>query len=219
VGAPAAGRALGLFSVPQTCAPAPLLYGPTQASGASVAWVARLLGCSPADVPGLAAGAASDAIPAFVPYLSGERAPLWNQDVRGLLLGLAAEHGPAQIARAVMAGTLLSARHVLDTVAGATGGEIGEIEFVGRGAGDPTWEALALETLGARIRFHGDPDLSARGAAMLAAIMTGLSYREASASLGDRTRTASPGPAELASGRRLMVRYRQASDVALGWLG
>jgi xylulokinase len=219
VGAPAAGRALGLFSVPETCAPAPLLYGPTQASGASVAWVARLLGCSPADVPGLAAGAASDAIPAFVPYLSGERAPLWNQDVRGLLLGLAAEHGPAQIARAVMAGTLLSARHVLDTVAGATGGEIGEIEFVGRGAGDPTWEALALETLGARIRFHGDPDLSARGAAMLAAIMTGLSYGEASASLGDQTRTASPRPADLASGRRLMVRYRQASDVALGWLG
>jgi xylulokinase len=220
VGAPVTDprrRAPGLFSVPDTCAPAALLYGPTQASGASVAWVARLLGCRPADVPAIAAQS-GDAIPTFVPYLSGERAPLWNQDVRGLLLGLAAEHGPAEIARAVMAGTLLSARHVLDTVEEATGGRIGEIEFTGRGAGDPTWEALALETLGARVRFHSDPDMSARGAAILAAIMTGVSPGQATVSLGDRARTASPEPAELARGRRLLDRYRQASDAALAWV-
>jgi xylulokinase len=88
-----AGRAAGLFGVPGSCAPAPLLYGPTQSSGASVAWVARLLGCRPADVPVLAAQASAGPWPAFVPYLSGERAPLWNADARGLLLGLAAEHG------------------------------------------------------------------------------------------------------------------------------
>ena len=241
VGAPAADpgrRAAGLFSVPGSCAPAPLLYGPTQSGGASVAWVARLLGCRPADVPLLAArasagpggtagpagpagadGAASaDGLPAFVPYLSGERAPLWNADVRGLLLGLAAEHGPAEIARAVLTGTLLSARHVLDAVEAATGGRIEEIEFTGRGAGDPAWEAIALETLGAQVRFHSDPDLSARGAAMLAAIMTGASPAQASAGLGDATRTAAPSAAELALGRRLSGRYRQASDTALAWL-
>ena len=39
-------------------------------------------------------------------------------------------------------------RHVLDVVESATGEPVREIEFVGRGAGDPTWEALALETLG-----------------------------------------------------------------------
>jgi xylulokinase len=210
-------RAAGLFRVPRTCAPIPLLYGPTSSSGASVAWVARLLGCQPADVPGIAAGAA-EATPTFVPYLSGERAPLWNTEVRGLLLGLAAEHGPPEIARAVMAGTLLSARHVLDTVAEATGRGAGEIEYAGRGAGDPTWEAIALQTLGARLRFHSDPDMSARGAAILAAIMTGISLREATASLGDRARTAEPSLGDLARGRLLIDRYRQASDTALGWL-
>ena len=184
--------------MPGSCAPAPLLYGPTQSSGASVAWVARLLGCRPADVPALAARASAGPCPAFVPYLSGERAPLWNADVRGLLLGLAAEHGPAEIARAVLTGTLLSARHVLDAVEAATGDRIAEIEFTGRGAGDPAWEAIALETLGARVRFHSDPDLSARGAAMLAAIMTGASPAQASAVLGDATRTAAPSAAELA---------------------
>jgi sugar (pentulose or hexulose) kinase len=103
------------------------------------------------------------------------RAPLWNSEVRGLLLGLAAEHGPAEIARAVLAGTLLSARHVLDVVEAATGGPVTEIEFAGRAAGDESWQAVALETLGARVRFHSDPDLSARGAAMLAAMTTEVS--------------------------------------------
>ena len=153
-----------------------------------------------------------------MPYLSGERAPLWNADVRGLLLGLAAEHGPAEIARAVLTGTLLSARHVLDAVEAATGGRIAEVEFAGRGAGDPAWEAIALETLGARVRFHSDPDLSARGAAMLAAIMAGASPGRASAALGDATTTAAPSAASLARGRRLSGRYRRASEAALAWL-
>jgi xylulokinase len=232
VGAPvidSALRAAGLFSVPGSCAPAPLLYGPTQSSGASVAWVARLLGCRPADVPAIAAKASAGpgdragsggpgGLPAFVPYLSGERAPLWNADVRGLLLGLAAEHGPAEIARAVLTGTLLSARHVLDAVEAATGRRIAEVEFTGRGAGDPAWEAIALETLGARVRFHSDPDLSARGAAMLAAIMAGASPGRASAALGDATTTAAPSAASLAWGRRLSGRYRRASEAALAWL-
>jgi xylulokinase len=222
VGAPASGRAEGLFGVPGSCAPAPLLYGPTQSSGASVAWVARLLGCRPADVPALAAQARTeadgDSWPAFVPYLSGERAPLWNSGVRGLLLGLADEHGPAEVARAVMAGTLLSARHVLDVVEAATGSPVTEIEFAGRGAADANWQAVALETLGARVRFHSDPDLSARGAAMLAAMTTGVSLERASAELVDATRTALPSDSELARSRRLSARYRRASEAALAWL-
>jgi xylulokinase len=220
VGAPVTSgerRAAGLFSVPRSCAPAPLLYGPTQASGASVAWVARLLGCQPEDVPALAATSGL-ATPAFVPYLSGERAPLWNTGVRGLLLGLDADHGPAEVARAVLAGTLLSARHVLDVVESATGEPVREIEFVGRGAGDPTWEALALETLGTRVRFHEDAEMSARGAAMLGALMTGVSLEQAGRELGDRTRSAEPRPADLERGRLMIARYRQASDMALGWM-
>jgi xylulokinase len=207
VGALASGKADGLFGVPASCAPAPLLYGPTQSSGACAGGP---------DGRGLGRGLGE--LPAFVPYLSGERAPLWNSEVRGLLLGLAAEHGPAEIARAVMAGTLLSARHVLDVVEGATGAPVTEIEFAGRGAGDANWQAVALETLGARVRFHADPDLSARGAAMLAAVMTGFSFEQASAALVDATRTAAPSAAQVSLGRRLSARYRQASETALAWL-
>jgi sugar (pentulose or hexulose) kinase len=117
----------------------------------------------------------------------------------------------------VLAGTLLSARHVLDVVESATGEPVREIEFVGRGAGDPTWEAVALETLGARIRFHEDAEMSARGAAILGALMTGVSLGQAGRELGDQTRSAEPAPADLERGRLMIARYRQASDMALGW--
>src|SRR5262249_43227140 len=80
-------RSRGLFSVPTTGAPRALLYGPMQAGGATVEWAARLLGCAPAELSSLAA-TAKGALPVFVPYLSGERSPLWDQDVRGAFLGL-----------------------------------------------------------------------------------------------------------------------------------
>ena len=107
---------------------------------------------------------------------------------------------------------------MLDVVEAATGGPVTEIEFAGRGAGDASWQAVALETLGARVRFHSDPDLSARGAAMLAAMTTGVSLERAGAALVDATRTAVPSAAELARGRRLSARYRRASEAALAWL-
>ncbi len=81
---------------------------------------------------------------------------------------------------------------MLDEVDAATGEPAREIEFTGRGAGDPTWEALAMQTLGAPVRFHADPDLSARGAAILAAVMTGMSPGAALARLADQAHLASP---------------------------
>ncbi len=60
--------------------------------------------------------------------------------------------------------------------------------------------------------------MSARGAAMLGALMTGVSLEQAGRDLGDRTRSAEPRPADLEQGRLMITRYRQASDVALGWM-
>ena len=60
--------------------------------------------------------------------------------------------------------------------------------------------------------------MSARGAAILAALMTGVSLEQAGRELGDRTRSAEPGPADLERGRLMIARYRQASDMALSWM-
>jgi xylulokinase len=209
-------RAGGLFSVPASCAPSPLLYGPTQSSGSAILWAARLLGCKPEEVAELGAQATSSQ-PTFVPYLSGERAPLWNEDVRALLVGVAEEHGRAELARAVVSGVLFSARHVLELVARATGSPIREVEIVGRGVGDSSFEAIAGDSMMVPLRFHEDPDMSARGAAMLAAMSLGWDLATVGSRLSDRTRRLEVDETRRARSGKLFEDYLAASALALTW--
>jgi gluconokinase len=52
----------------------------------------------------------------FLPYLLGERAPLWSSTVRGAFLGLAIQHTRAHMARAVVEGILLNLFTLIKTV-------------------------------------------------------------------------------------------------------
>ena len=45
--------------------------------------------------------------PTFVPYIAGERAPIWRSDVAGAFFGLSTMHGAAALARACRCGRLL----------------------------------------------------------------------------------------------------------------
>jgi sugar (pentulose or hexulose) kinase len=109
---------------------------------------------------------------------------------------------------------------VLDLVREAAGEELGEIELAGRGTADEVWAMVAAQTLGARVRLriHTDPELSARGAAMLAAACTGVPLAEATTSLGDEVLVVTPTAADLVAADRAAARYLAASDVALDWL-
>ncbi|GEL16017.1 gluconokinase [Pediococcus cellicola] len=44
----------------------------------------------------------------FLPYLGGERAPIWNADARGSFLGLTRQHTQADLVRAVLEGIILN---------------------------------------------------------------------------------------------------------------
>ena len=70
-------------------------------------------------------GRAGSRRPVFVPYLSGERAPVWRTDVRAVVVGLGAEHGPAELARAVVDGVCLSEADVLAVAEEHTGSGAG----------------------------------------------------------------------------------------------
>jgi xylulokinase len=209
-------RVAGLFSVPITCAPMPLLYGPTQSGGAALSWVARLLGCEVDEVLSLAA-VSGPSWPMFVPYLAGERAPLWDLDVRALFLGVDEKHGRAEIAMSVVTSIFLAARHVLTLIEEATHRELSEVEVVGRGVRNHDWETVARQTLGLTLRFHDDSDMSARGAAMLALALDGTSVVDASRRLSAESRLVRPQPGEAQSARRLLERYRHASDQGVQW--
>lgn len=219
VGAPVPRAPLetnGLFFVPDRCTPSALLYGPTQSSGASLSWSGTLLGARPDGMASLALESVDDP-PVFVPYLSGERAPWWDADLRAVFLGICAHHGPAEFARAVLNGVFMSARHLLELVELATTIRPGRVEVVGRGVGDPAWECLALGALGTTVAFHDDADLSARGAAMLGAVASGESLETVARRLGAPCRTAVPTPEQIVRSSMTFERYLAAVKMAKHW--
>ena len=215
VSSASATDARGLYTVPHTIAPRPLIYGPTQSSGASVSWIAGMFGLSVTAALDLA-GTARGTLPVFVPYISGERAPLWNPDVRGTFLGVAAEHGPAHLIRSVLRGVALSARHVLDIAASAAEEDIAVLNIGGIGIESPLWKELRRRSLGLPLRLHGETNSSALGAAMLAAMVNGAGATDL-ASLRRPPLEIVPTEEDLRAGDDDYREYRRASSIAIDW--
>lgn len=158
-----------LLHVPLRCAPLPVHYGPTQTSGAALLWLAELFGTSPGDMISTSMQADEAHTPRFVPYLDGERAPVWRTDVRASFAGLSARTGRAELARAVLRGVALSNRHVLHLAGhGDEPVHVGGASALAHG-----WVRARLETFGVEIVLHEEPNLTASGAAMLAAVAAG----------------------------------------------
>ena len=225
VGISLAGRAPeapGLYRVPAACAPLELSYGPTQSSGATIAWLARLLGVEVERLPVLAEQARAAAhMPAFVPYLSGERAPLWRSDLRGLLAGLSADDGAAELAAAVLGGVAGSVAHVLDVATRASGTTLDAVHVTGRAAQDPAWQRIQQRAVGVPLLVHEEPFGSALGAAMLGAAAAHDGDLDAAAPLLRSPRAVLPPDDDLERSRAeaatALARYLRASELATRW--
>src|SRR5208282_2043564 len=98
----------GVIAFPD-CEGITLHAGPTQSGGASVAWLAALLGRSADEISALAASSAPARLaPIFLPHLQGERAPLWDIAARASFAGIDASMGAPEMARAVLEGVAYS---------------------------------------------------------------------------------------------------------------
>jgi xylulokinase len=151
-----------------------VLMGPTQSGGASLEWLARrflagdleralaLAAEAPAGARGLV----------FLPYLDGERAPIWDERARGVFFGLSTEHGLPELARAVLEGVAFSDRHVLDTVEARAGARLPRLRISG-GAAHGHWRRIKADVLARCLESTGDWP-TARGAAMLAGVAAGI---------------------------------------------
>ncbi len=149
--------------------------GPTQAGGAALAWFC--------DWAGISADSASDLVaarprapltPLFLPQLQGERAPLWDPSLRGVFLGMDQATGLPDLARAVMEGVALSARHVLGALEASSGQSPAMLTCGGGGFRSDIWMQIKADVLGrplARLAVN-EPGLI--GAAALAALGIGL---------------------------------------------
>ncbi len=203
-----------LLTIPTACAPLRVVYGPTQSSGASIDWLGRLLQMSTGDVLELAAtdGRDDHDPPYFVPYLAGERAPIWRPDVGGALLGLSSQHGPAEIARGVVAGVCLSERHVLSVAEEALGRAAPVVRVAGRGVSRAPWRDARREALARPLVLLDESDASALGAAMLA-----LAAAEDGDLSGTNRLRSGIERVDSPADSGAFQRYRAASQAVLEW--
>jgi xylulokinase len=103
----------------------------------------------------------------FLPYLAGERSPHLDPQARGVLLGLTAAHGRAEMARAVVEGITLGC---YDASRGlAESGKLGfAITLAGGGAKSPEWQHIVADVFGLPVRHLESGEQAALGACLLA---------------------------------------------------
>lgn len=112
-------------------------------------------------------GAPPDPGLTFVPYLHGERAPLWRADLRAAFVGLGAHHSSADMTRAVLEGLAASVLELAAAVE-AVAGPPERVVFTGGFTRDPRWVQLMTDALGAPAAFPVPEAATSVGTAMLA---------------------------------------------------
>src|SRR5262249_59031583 len=92
-----------------------LIGGWTSAAGLTLDWCAGVLGAGRDDIWGAVAGVRPGAGGLLaLPYLAGERAPVWDALARGAIVGLTAHTSRLELCRAVLDGVALSTRDLTE---------------------------------------------------------------------------------------------------------
>jgi gluconokinase len=91
--------------------------------------------------------AAPDSSLTFVPYLHGERAPLWRSDLRAAFIGLSAHHTSDDLSRAVLEGIAASVLELAESVE-SVAGVARQVVFTGGFLRDRRWVQLMTDALG-----------------------------------------------------------------------
>lgn len=144
-------------------------------SGGAVRWATRMLGLTDdAELDRLAAEAppGSDGV-VFVPALAGAMTPVWRPHARGTFHGLAAGHERSHLARAVLEGLAFAAKDVIDRLR-SIGLPARDVLVLGGGAASEVWTQLRADVIDLPHRVAARTDTCAVGAAMVAAVASGV---------------------------------------------
>lgn len=172
-----------------------IFNGPTQSGGGSLEWFANIiLGAEAAsrkreaifrkwvkDIHTVPAGSHGVV---FLPYLQGERAPIWDSKARGGFVGLNTIHDQLSLVRSIMEGVAFNMRHVLDTIEQIGQIQVDTIHIAGGGAKNEIWNQIKADIFNRELLRPLVLDTTSLGAAMLGGIGVGIysDYAQAAAS-------------------------------------
>ncbi len=109
----------------------------------------------------------------FLPYLVGERTPHMDPNARGTFSGLRLHHGKASLVRAVMEGVVFGLRQGLELIE-PLAGKPETMLASGGGTNHPLWLQLQANIFNRSIAVSQVPEATGRGAALLAAVGSGI---------------------------------------------
>jgi xylulokinase len=103
----------------------------------------------------------------FLPYLAGERSPIWDQTARGAFVGLTLRHGRAQLVRAVLEAADLAVRHVAAPIL-AAGLPVTELRVTSAGSNGPRRYRLKADVTGFTVAVPAIVETAVVGSAIAA---------------------------------------------------
>jgi len=154
-----------------------LLLGAMVSSGGNVRWLHQVILGGRWTLDELMADAETVPVGSggliFLPYMMGERAPIWDTYARGVFFGLTLNTSKAAMVRAVLEGTAYALAHNVE-VARNAGVEINEIRSVGGGTKNRLWNQIKADVLGIPIVSLKESAGAAMGNAYLVGIGLGI---------------------------------------------
>lgn len=119
----------------------------------------------------------------FLPYLLGERAPIWNDEARGVFFGLERMHTRKDMTRAVFESTGFIDMDFIEAIE-STGVKVNTIRFSGGGARINLIAQIKADILNRDLFVLSEFETTATGAAMIA--LTGQGIYESIKSAADK---------------------------------
>lgn len=153
-----------------------LLQGGTVGGGGILRWMQRELAPEMDfdQITGLA-----DTVPIgsrgvlFLPYMAGERSPIWNPDASGVFYGLGYDKGLAHMLRAGLESVAFSLEHNL-RCAREAGVDVASLFAMGGAANSHMWTQMKADVTGCAIHVPASDTATTLGAAIVAGVGVGM---------------------------------------------
>lgn len=163
-----------------------LLQGGTTGGGGVIRWLEREFGAyereegkrqgkSSLDLfneEAAAVAPGSDGV-IFLPYMSGERTPIWDPNAKGVYYGLDFSKTKGHFIRAAMEGTAYALKHNLD-VAEEAGAKVEVLRAMGGSANSLLWTQIKSDITGKPIVVPSSDTATTLGAVILAGVGIGM---------------------------------------------
>ena len=149
-----------------------------------------------------------------LPYVAGERAPLWNADAKGVFFGLQLRHTGPHLMRAAVEGVILNAYWIASGLFEELGrprqiiasGKVLETEWI---------RQLVADIFGITVQFQGAVDASVMGAATLANIAAGASTWKDVSQPQETAQESIKHPLQNSAYQSKFQRYRRLGEMLL----